>query len=84
MMRGTLIVLTFISLVFFPWQLTAMLALLSSFFMPFMPLAVGMVADALYYAPQAHTLPFATIIGAAATGIAFFVRDRLRASMIGK
>ena len=82
-MRGTLTVFTFISVVLFPWPLTVMLALVSSFFVPLLPLAVGLFADTLYYAPQANAFPLYTFFGALATGAAFFVRNRLQTSSIG-
>lgn len=84
MIRGMLTILTFISAVLFPWPLTVILALVTSFFEPFVPLAVGLFADTLYYAPQAGALPLFTLYGALATGLAFFVRSRLKASIIGR
>lgn len=84
MIRGMLTVLTFISAVLFPWPLMVILALVTSFFEPFVPLAVGLFADTLYYAPQAGALPLFTLYGALATGLAFFVRSRLKASIIGR
>ncbi|OYV27562.1 MAG: hypothetical protein B7W98_01535 [Parcubacteria group bacterium 20-58-5] len=78
-MRGALTVLTLISVVFFPWPFAALLALVCAFTEPLVPLAAGLFADTLYYAPQAHTLPLATLCGALVTAAAFFVRSRLRA-----
>ncbi len=79
---GTLTVLSFISVVFFPWPLTAVLVIASSLSVPLLPLAVGMFFDTLYYTPQATSLPLAALLGALATCAAFFVRSRLRASSI--
>jgi len=84
MIRGTLTILTFISTVLFPWPFTAVLALIASISEPLTPLAVGLFADVLYYAPQAVALPLFTFYGALATAIAFFVRSRLKASIIGE
>lgn len=84
MMRGTLTVLSFISTVFFPWPLTVVLALGVSFFEPLVPLAVGIFADTLYYTPFSGTLPMFAIYGALATALAFFVRSRLKAGIIGR
>ncbi len=80
MMRGILTVSSFISVVFFPWPLTAVLALVSASMEPLVPLAVGIFADTLYYTPQARALPLFTICGAIVTIIAFLVRSRLRTS----
>ncbi len=82
MMRGILTALTFISTVLFPWPLTVLLALSVSFFEPLVPLATGLFADTLYYAPSVETLPLFTLYGAVATTIALFVRSRLRTGII--
>ncbi len=84
MIRGTLTLITFISTVFFPWPLTAVLALATSVFEPLIPLAIGLFADTLYYTPQAGILPIFTIYGAIITVVAFFVRSRLSESIINK
>jgi len=83
MKRGIFTLLTFISVILFPWPLTAILTLAPSFYVPLLPLAVGIFSDSLYYVPQASTLPLGTLFGAVATGAAFFVRSRLQASSIG-
>jgi hypothetical protein len=80
-MRGILTLFTFVSVIFFPWPFTALLALVSSLIEPLVPLAVGMFADTLYYTPSVG-LPFFTLAGAVATTIALLVRSRLRASTI--
>lgn len=74
--------LTLASVVFFPWPLTVVLALTTSSLEPFVPLAAGIFADALYYAPQAQTVPLFTLVGAVCTAVAFFVRSRVRASLV--
>lgn len=82
MMKGICTVLCFVSTLLFPWPLTALLALGTALLEPLVPLALGLFADTLYYAPQAGAVPLFTLWGALATGIAFFVRDRLKASII--
>ena len=83
MRGGLLTLLTIGSAVFFPWPLTALLAFIASFTEPLVPLAVGLLADTLYYTPSAGALPLFTLAGAALTAAAFFVRSRLRPSPIG-
>lgn len=83
-MRGIFTIFSFISVVFSPWPITAILALVASFFEPLVPLAVGLFADTLYYTPQASSIPIFTICGAFTTAIAFFVRSRLKTSIIGE
>jgi hypothetical protein len=82
MMHGFLTLFAFVSVIFLPWPCTAVLALISGFFIPLLPLAIGLFADTLYYTPQAATLPSFTLWGALATVIAIFVHRRLRASII--
>ena len=81
-MRGVLTLLTFVSVVLFPWPCTVLLVLAGAYTEPLVPLAVGLFADTLYYAPQAHALPLYTLYGAVVTVGAFFVRSRLQASII--
>ncbi len=71
-----------ISTIFFPWPFTALLALASSPVEPLLPLAVGIFMDTLYYTPSMRMPPFFVIIGAIATIIAFFVRNRIRTGII--
>ncbi|OGG77915.1 hypothetical protein A3A36_02480 [Candidatus Kaiserbacteria bacterium RIFCSPLOWO2_01_FULL_52_12b] len=82
MIRGILTLGTFISVIFFPWPLTVLLALVSSLGEPLVPLAAGLFVDTLYYSPQASLAPFFTLLGALATGGAFFVRSRMRTGTI--
>lgn len=79
MMRGFLTLLVFISVIFFPWPLTAVFALASAFFIPSLPFAVGLFADTLYYTSG---LPLFTLYGALATGLILFVRSRLKTGSI--
>ena len=83
MIRGALTIATFISAIFFPWPLTVLLALASSFFEPLVPVAAGIFIDTLYYTPPASALPLFALGGAIVTALAFFVRSRLKTSIIG-
>jgi len=81
MIRGSLIFITFLSVLFFPWPLTTLLTIVSAFSIPLMPFAIGIFADTLYYVPS-QGLPFFTIFGALATGLAIFVHKWLRTGII--
>ena len=70
------------SLFFFPRVLTLLLVLATGLFIPGAPLAIGMLADALYAAPSLHAPLSFTIIGGALSGIALFVRARFSAGSI--
>lgn len=82
MKNGLLTISTFISVVLFPWPLSVLLALTASLSEPLVPLAAGIFADTLYYAPQAQILPVFTLYGAVASIGAVFVRRWLRASPV--
>lgn len=84
MMRAVFTFAALVSVIFFPWPFTVILALAVSYAEPLVPLAVGIFADTLYYAPPAGAFPFPffTLCGAVVTIIAFLVRSRLRASPV--
>jgi len=79
---GLLTLFAFISVIFFPWLFTAAFALFASAFIPFIPLAVGIFADTLYYSPATNFVPLFTLYGALATGIVVLVHRRLRTGII--
>lgn len=83
MIRGVLTIGTFISVIFFPWSFTVLLAIVASFLEPLIPLAVGLFADTLYYSPHVNLVPLFTLLGTLVTSIAFFVRSRIRTGTIG-
>ena len=82
MQNGILTIATFVSAVLFPWPLTALLAVITSFFEPLVPLAAGLFVDTLYYVPHAGAFPVFTLYGLLVSGIAVLVRSQLRASII--
>ncbi|MCX6786696.1 MAG: hypothetical protein NTU85_02695 [Candidatus Kaiserbacteria bacterium] len=83
-MRGILTILVFISVIFFPWPLTAVFVLVASFFIPFLPFAIGIFADTLYYTSKTEWLPLLTLYGMLTTCLALFVCSRLRASSMSR
>lgn len=83
MISRMLTLASFVSAVFFPWPLTAVLALAAARAEPLVPLAAGIFADTLYYAPSSGGLPLFALGGAAATFGALFLRSRLRAATGG-
>lgn len=82
MIKGVLTIATFISVLFFPWPLTAFLAFVASVYVPLVPLAVGIFSDTIYFSPQANFLPIFTIFGAIVTSVIIFVRSRLSTGII--
>ncbi|MFA6503098.1 MAG: hypothetical protein WCT45_02485 [Candidatus Paceibacterota bacterium] len=84
MIRTLATVLSFLSAIFFPWPLTACLAIGVSVYEPLVPLAIGIFADTLYYAPSTGAWPVLTLYGLLATILAFFVRSQLKTGIIGE
>lgn len=82
MIRNLGVLITCVSAVLFPWPLTASLALAVSLFEPFLPFAIGLLVDTLYYTPAFGSIPFFTLSGLLATALSFFVRSRLKADSI--
>jgi hypothetical protein len=83
-MVGFLVVLAFVSAVLFPWPLTGLLSFAIAPFEPLVPLALGLVLDALYFAPEAKVLPLFTLCGGVITIVAYLVRKRLRLTALQK
>lgn len=81
-MKPLAIIGAFVSVVLFPWPLWTVVALMLGALDPIVPLAVGIFADALYYAPNLSVLPVFTLFGAVAAATSFFVRSRLKASIM--
>lgn len=81
MIRVILPVLTFFSLFFFPYLLSGFLILASAALLPFSGLALGILADVLYYSSDTVFMPVWSIGGAVATIISLlmqrFVKTRI-------
>ncbi|MDD3531165.1 MAG: hypothetical protein PHV99_01040 [Candidatus Pacebacteria bacterium] len=78
--NGILTIASFVSAILFPWPLTIVLTFVTSFFEPLVPVAVGLFADTLYYAPSSGSWPIATLSGLAVSIIAALVRYQLQTS----
>lgn len=77
-MRFALIGLSILSLFVFPWPMTLTLGFIASLFFPPLALVLGVAAEFLY---GAHGVPYAVLVGAVASIIAFvlrgFVKERI-------
>jgi len=71
----------FVSVIFLPWLVTACIAVVLAAFDPLVPIALGIFADALYM-PYGSFLPVSTLLGAGVAIVAFFVRSRLKTSIM--
>ncbi len=79
MMRAVLIGLSVVSLFVFPWPLTLVLGFVTSLLVPPVAFVLGVAAELLY---GAHGVPYAVIVGAVLSVVAFFVRGFVKARII--
>lgn len=82
MIRPLLILLSFFSVIFLPWPVTITLVLAVATLEPFLPFAIGIFADTLYYHAALSSYPHYAFLGAVVTVAALFVRSQLRTSII--
>ncbi len=78
-LREVLLIPALASVFVLPWTLSGLAALALALWVPLAPLSAGILFDALYFAPHVAMLPFATVLGALASAVAYFVRGRLSA-----
>ncbi|MBU2103940.1 hypothetical protein KKD81_00995 [Patescibacteria group bacterium] len=82
MIRGVALVLSVLSLFIFPHSVSAVLILASALLLPFSGLALGLIAEALYFSPGAHFLPVWALFGALATSAALLVHRFVKTRII--
>ncbi len=81
-LHSLIVIVTFLSVFWFPWPITATFAFFSALWIPLLPLAIGILFDVLYWAPHATWFPYSSLLGAVITGISYVVRSRLKAGII--
>ena len=81
MIRPVLIIVALVSVVAFPWPLALAAAIAASIVSPLAPLAAGVLADTLSFAPHAAWAPLGTLTGAfialASFGAQVFFKTRI-------
>jgi len=82
MIRLITLLLAFIAIIYLPWPVAALLALLLAPFEPFAPLALGIFTDTLYYSSGTASFPHFAFAGVLVTALTLLVRTRLRAGII--
>ena len=78
MLKYLLVALAFCSLVFFPYHVTLLLLFAAALAVPFAGIALGVTADALYFAHGLQRVPTLSILGLVATIAAIFLRRFVR------
>ena len=82
MIRNALVVFALVSVFFFPTLFTVLLVLAAAIVSPFVPLAAGLLAEALYGAPHAYAFPLYALWGLIASVVAFLVHRFVETSII--
>ena len=78
MTRAAATIITLLSAIFLPWQITIACAIGAAFIEPLVPVAVGILLDLLYYLPQTGLLPRFSLVGVVVSLIASLVHSRVR------
>lgn len=77
-MRIALVLLSILSLFMFPWPMTLVLGFSASLFFPPVALVLGVATEFLY---GAHGMPYAVLVGAVLSIVAYvlrgFVKERI-------
>ena len=84
MMRAMPTILALMALFVFPWQVSLVAVFAASLFMPAAGIALGVIADIVYYIPGAPFIPYFTLFGLAATGSALLVHRFVKTRIIGE
>ncbi|HWH06967.1 MAG TPA: hypothetical protein VNU47_00335 [Candidatus Paceibacterota bacterium] len=80
MSKVIVVVLALLAPFLFPWQLTLLLALIASYFVPGVALVVGALMEALY---GTFGIPYALILGVLGFIGALFVQRFVKARIMG-
>lgn len=81
MIRAAVLIAAFAAPFFFPVLLGIVLAAIAALILPPAGLIIGVLYDALYYVPE-RGLPLASILGLAATIVAYAVRRFIATRMM--
>lgn len=83
MMRAMPTILALIALFVFPWQVSMVALFVAALFMPAAGIALGVIADIVYYVPGAFFVPYFTLFGAGATIASVLVHRFVKTRIIG-
>lgn len=83
MIRAMPTVLALIALFVFPWQVAFVGVVAAALFMPAAGIALGVIADIVYYVPGASFMPYFSLLGGAATLLSVLVHRFVKTRIIG-
>lgn len=81
-MRAMPALLALIALFVFPWQVALVGVFLAALFIPTAGVALGVLADIVYYVPGAAFLPYFSLLGLVATVLALLVQRFVKTRII--
>lgn len=84
MIRILVLLSALISLFIFPWQVSLAFMFAASLFLPPAGLALGIIADLIYFVPGAAFMPFFTLFGLVFFGIALLVHRFVKTRIISE
>ncbi|MDQ1299860.1 MAG: hypothetical protein QG636_528 [Patescibacteria group bacterium] len=73
MIRAMTSLIALISLFIFPWQIALVAIFAASLMVPPAGLALGLIADLVYYSPEAAFMPYFTLFGLLSSVLSFLV-----------
>lgn len=82
MMRSMAVILALIALFVFPWQVSLLAILGAALFVPAAGIALGVIADLVYFMPGAAFMPYFSLFGAGATIVALLVHRFVKTRII--
>ena len=83
MIRAALVVFAVATVFFAPVSVIVLANIAAAFVSPLVPIASGVLVDALYRSPIYSGIPWGTLLGLSMAGIAFGVRKLLAARIMG-
>lgn len=75
-------VVALLTIFMLPWQVSLVAVLGAALFIPMAGIALGVVADLVYYVPGAAFIPYFTLFGLCATGASFLVQRFVKTRII--
>lgn len=82
MMRVMPTVIALIALFVFPWQVALALVVFAALAMPAAGVALGVIADIVYYVPGAAFMPYFSLFGVVATVVSILVHRFVKTRII--
>jgi hypothetical protein len=84
MIRIATFAIAFVSLFIFPWPVSFVAIALASIFLPFAGVALGVLADLIYFVPGSAFLPYASLFGLFCTVLSLLMQRFVKTRIMGE